>query len=360
MLLLGNVLANGMNAGAAWSFLGMTMRLAQSLGLHRSSTTDARETATTEDNARTQLWWAVLWQDSLLSISYDRSSSAVTADCPFPPLRQPGRGYTYHEAMYRILKTGLDTIRNRVASQTIETRLVKCGDLRDAVTRARDEATDHLRDLSRCKSIVEQSEYWMLYLHASFMKSELCRPAISPSTAKFDKDSNLRQQCVDYLINTVEAFLGVANVAPVYIRSWAVTHRGLSSALLLAILGEPVRSTRAQTLLKDFIQVMTTASSSGAASELSAPIQRSVSALKKLSATESRTPKILEGGTGAAGDPIVLPTSEPTDLYAANNALLSYDESQFFIPSPLSGFEDESSPYALMDSIIFGGGRPMA
>jgi len=160
------------------------------------------------------------------------------------------------------------------------------------------------------------------------------------------------------LIATVEAFLGVANAAPVYIRAWAVTHRGLSSALLLGILGEPVRNARAQALLNEFIKVMTAASSSGAsANELSAPIQRSVSALRKLSATESRTPKVMEDASGGG----TMPAVEPTDMFAASNALMNYDESQFFIPSPLSGFEDESSPYALMDSIIWGGSgsRPM-
>jgi len=334
------------------------MRLAQSLGLHRSTTTDAQASATYEDNTRTGLWWAVLWQDSLLSISYDRASSAATADCPYPPTRQPNKGFTYHESMYRILKVGLDTIRNRVAMQSIESRLDRCGTLRAEVERAREHAAEHLQDLSKCRSIMEQSEYWMLYLHASFMKSELCRPAISPSTAKFDSSNQLRQSCIEYLIATVEAFLGVANVAPVYIRSWAVTHRGLSSALLLGILGEPVRNARAQALLNEFIKVMTTASSSGAsANELSAPIQRSVSALRKLSTTESRTPKIMEDVSGT----VPMPAVEPTDMFAASNALMNYDESQFFIPSPLSGFEDESSPYALMDSIIWGGSgsRPM-
>ena len=36
LLVLGNVISNNMNAGVAWSLLGITIRLSQSLGLHRS------------------------------------------------------------------------------------------------------------------------------------------------------------------------------------------------------------------------------------------------------------------------------------------------------------------------------------
>jgi hypothetical protein len=333
----------------------MTIRLAQSLGLHRSSQSDQPNSVTPDINDRTALWWAVLWQDSVLSLSYDRGSSAATADCPFPPTKDAVNGFTYHESMYRILKVGLDTIRNRVASQSIEARIDRCGGLRDEVQRAQDNSNEHLRDLSKCRSIMEQSEYWMLNLHASFMKSELCRPAISPSTAKFDHGNKLRQACIEWLIATVEAFLGVANVAPVYIRSWAVTHRGLSSALLLAILGEHIRSSRVQTLIQDFIKIMDNPSSnSDAANELSAPIQRSVTALRKLSATESRTPKVMEDPvTGPADMP--MPMASPEDLFAASTALMGFDDSQFFIPNG-GGFEDVASPFQLADQILWGNG----
>lgn len=347
----------------------MTIRLAQSLGIHR---TPDKSATSDQDVAGNKIWWAVLWQDSLLSISYDRASSAATADCPVPtsPDTEKG-GYTYHESMYRILKVGLDTIRNRVAPQRIESRLSRCGGLRDEVQRTRDQAASHLRDLGSCKSIREQSEYWMLYLHASYMKSELCRPAISPSTAVFDESNKLRRSCIDNLMSTVEAFLGIASIAPVYTRSWAVTHRALSSALLLGILGEPLRTTRAQTLLSDFIEAMTATTPGADGVELTAPIQRSLSALRKLSALESRTPKQLDlmdaqtnttattGGVSAVNPS----PANPFDYSASSTNLssLNFDESSFWVPSPLSGFEDESSPYALMDSIIWGGpGRSMA
>lgn len=361
MLILGNVLSNGMNAGASWSFLGMTIRLAQSLGLHTMPETRPLSEA---DTIRCRTWWVVLWQDSLLSISYDRASSAATVDCPFPPEESPQRGgITFAEAMHRICKVGLDTVRNRVAPQSIEARLSRCVDLREEIQRTQGRAADHLRDLTACRSIKDQSEYWILYLHASYMNSELCRPAISPSTADFDKSQRLRRLCIDNLMNTVEAFLGLANSSPVHTRSWAVVHRALSSALLLGILGEPLRNSRAQELLTDLTSVLRTMASM-TNSELSAPVARSVSALHKLSATESRTPKLPEDWQGQTQPTQTVHTSRGEDSKVTQPQLdeaalaMGFDESGFFLPNPLSGFEDESSPYALMDSIIWGGNRP--
>lgn len=361
MLILGNVLANAMSPGAAWSLLGMTIRLAQSLGLHRSIENHAAPSSA--EVTRSKIWWAVLWQDSLLSISYDRASSAATVDAEMPPnLSSDGQGYSYHECMYRVLKVGLDTVRNRVAPQMIESRLSRCGDLRNEVQKAQDRSVEHLRDLESCKSIRDQSEYWMLALHSAFMKSELCRPAVSPSTSIFDQSNELRKLCIENLMATVEAFLGIARAAPVHTRSWAVTHRALSSALLLGILGEPLRNSRAQKLLSDFIKTTITIAQASDGVGLSAPVQRSISALKKLSALESRTPKQMEEpGAAQTGD---LSGTNSYHYPASNTSQsLNFDDlndMSFFIPSPLSGFEDESSPYALMDSIIWGGGRSMA
>lgn len=331
------------------------MRLAQSLGLHRSELPSSPDPACI---ARSKLWWAILWMDSFLSISYDRASSAATVDCPYPPVTQPDLGYSYHEAIYRVCKIGLDTIRNRVANQTIQNRIGRCATMRDEVQRTQDGSRSHLKDLASCRSIIEQSEYWMLNLHASFMKSELCRPAISPSTAEFDTGNELRKQCIENLTHTVEAFLGLSNVSPTHTRSWAITHRALSSALLLGILGEPLRNDNVQELLGRLIEVMKNSSVAHDPAALSAPIQRSVSALRKLCAIETRTPRHAEdyiNGARSSADNSY--SYEGTN--GTNNGMWDFDNnSTFYLPSPLSGFEDDSSPHALMDSIIFGGSHP--
>ena len=93
MLLTGFVLLNDMKAEASWALLGLTTRLAQSLGLDRAS----RESSDSggKDHLRRTLWWVspdviasllrprvsqtnsqyrwtIVWHDCLTSLSFDR------------------------------------------------------------------------------------------------------------------------------------------------------------------------------------------------------------------------------------------------------------------------------------------------
>jgi hypothetical protein len=53
LLILGNVISNNMNAGVAWSLLGLTIRLAQTLGLHYGPASSDPSVAQTN---RSKIW----------------------------------------------------------------------------------------------------------------------------------------------------------------------------------------------------------------------------------------------------------------------------------------------------------------
>lgn len=334
------------------------------------------------DVTRSKVWWVVLWQDSILSVPYDRGAGAYV-DAPFPPDEPSDRGgKSYRECMYRVCKVGLATVRNRMFPQSIESRLSRCKDLREEIKQAQGEAADHLRDYRNCRSINDQIEYWALALHASYMQSELCRPAISPTTARFEPGNDIRRLCLENLMDTVEAYLGLANVSPIYARPWAVMHRALSAGLLLGILGEPTRNAKAQMLMGKLIVVLREMASITDASEHLSAISRSMSALHKLSAPESRTPAELKfeqpqlsgvsnsnnnnnssnnNNNNNDDDDNVEGNMENGDVASPDgNGNFAMDEAgidlafenAFYLPYPRSGFEDESSPYALMNSII--------
>jgi hypothetical protein len=74
LLLVGFALLNDMKAEASWALIGMTCRLAQSLGLHRAVTHDetGSTTISPKDFVRRKLWWTCQWHDTLTSLSFDR------------------------------------------------------------------------------------------------------------------------------------------------------------------------------------------------------------------------------------------------------------------------------------------------
>ncbi|KAF2734710.1 hypothetical protein EJ04DRAFT_492941 [Polyplosphaeria fusca] len=348
LLVLGNVISNNMNAGVAWSLMGLTVRLSQTLGLHR---TCPPSTPLQAKIFRSKIWWALLWQDSLLSISYDRASSTTTIDhtVPLNPKTSPG-SRSYVESMYRLCKVGLDIVRERQRPQNSHDALIRITEHRNELQEIMIDAADYLKDSRRCRSMRDQLEHWALYLHISYITSELCRPAVSPTTAGLDLSKGLRKTCIDSLTNTVEAFLGLQNMTPFATRSWAAVHRSLSSALLLGILGEATRNERARSLLANLISVLTDVTSTVDPAELAAPITRSVAALERLLNLQASK---LAKNSGSDSGSQSSPTLQTFTVDELNGALNFADAG--FAQSPLLGLDLESSPYALMESIVWGG-----
>ncbi|KAF2430302.1 hypothetical protein EJ08DRAFT_589314 [Tothia fuscella] len=334
LLVLGNVISNNMNAGVAWALLGLTSRLAQSQGLHHQS---PKTVTPLVQDLRQDVWWQVIWQDSLLSITYDRASSAAKLDTQLP-LWPASEKMTYIRCMRSLCKIGLEIVHDRHSSKGAQHDLSRVVQFRQRLKDILENAAYHLVDTNMCRSIRDQLEHWNLFLHRSYITSELCRPTINKRQHSSELATSLRTTCIESLADTIEAFIGLQNITSFASQSWAAVHRALSSALLLAILGEPLRNERARSLLMKLVSVMTYINSGIDPSEHSAPITRSIDALKKLTPT----------GMSSVPGPTMSLTGTPTyeqsdmDFYTAHSS-----------PSFILGAQ-ETSPYSIMDTILWG------
>ena len=263
--------------------------------------------------SRSRVWWAIVWQDSLLSITYDRASATGMLEVSsMPPPQDIGPTSAYHAVMYQLSKVGLDIVRDRAVPMSSGEQIARITKHRDELANMLRDAAEYLRDSRKCNSSRETIEHWGLYLHSSYHMSELCRPAISPH-ADPELANAFKQTCIDNLVNTVEAFLGLNNivsrvlqeVAGVYTdsgdkttfarSSWAAVHRALGSAVMLGIIGEHTRSERAGRLLSRFINVMADITNNLDPQEISSPIQRGLAALSKLNIHDARGSQATNG-----------------------------------------------------------------
>jgi hypothetical protein len=264
---------------------------------------------------------------------------------PHQPIRTcASDGASYAECMKKLCKIGLDIIQDRSGPKDYEHELLAIIDRRDELAGMMRQALHHLRDATACKSMKDQLEHWNLYLHRSYVTSELYRPTLKRGTPDSELKAHLRETCIDSLADTVDAFLGLQNITRFANQSWAAVHRSLSSALLLGILKEPARNQRVRTLLEKLIAVMSDVSSTLDPSELSAPITRSVWALRLLNSQDIKRAPIGRQQSGYS----------PINWNEANsNASSMFNES----PHPNASTPDtstEGSPYVLMDNILWG------
>jgi hypothetical protein len=246
--------------------------------------------------------------------------------------------------MKSLCDIGLDIVRERYELHDYQRELLFIIERRDELAGIMNQASHHLRDATACKSMKDQLEYWNLYLHRSYVTSELYRPTLKHSSHSSDAITSLKAMCVESLADTVDAFLGLENITRFARQSWAAVHRALSSALLLGILKEPIKNQHVRTLLERLITVMLDLSLTLDPSEVSAPITRSISALQRLNS--QNVMKVAPGRNAGRNSPVF---SKECDSEGSS----MFNESSLIIPS-FSDRSNEGSPYALMDKILWG------
>jgi len=289
--------------------------------------------------------WQIIWQDSLLSVTFDRAPPSYTISLQMHPASLSKLSYI--DVMRRLCEIGLDIAQQRATPQAMKRKLYRVVEWRDMIRDDMQKMLPHLTDIANCNTMREQLEFWNLYLHRSYIISEMGRPAIR-SKNNFKADTELersvRTVCLENLANTVEAFLGLHNITMFATQSWAAIHRSLSSALLLSILGESSRKKHVQVLVSRLTFVLSNVISTIDPSELSAPLARSVEALQKLTAQsqighQMRDEFFDSESSSAQGD-------------QAMSGVL--DSSPWGVSPPFSATSSEESPHAILNSIIWG------
>jgi hypothetical protein len=246
--------------------------------------------------------------------------------------------------MKELCKIGLDIVRERSEPQDYELERLVIIDHRDELAAMMKHALPHLRDVMVCKSMKDLLEHWNLYLHRSYVTSELYRPALKHRDSTSEPKAHLKATCIESLADTVDAFLGLQNITQFANQSWAAVHRSLSSALLLGILKEPIKAQHVRILLDKLIAVMSDVSSTLDPSELSAPITRSVSALRLLNSQDVESAHIGRNLSASL-----------TTMWNEGNPKVSsvVNDSSQSTPSVCDN-SSQGSPYAVMENILWG------
>jgi hypothetical protein len=104
-----------------------------------------------------------------------------------------------------------------------------------------DRVQEHLGSLESCSSFQERCEHYAFRLHTSFVSGWLSRVAFRRASVP-ESQQQTRAALVakgkEYLVRSLRAYLNLHPLCLQASRSWAYIHNGLSSALVLGLLGE--------------------------------------------------------------------------------------------------------------------------
>ena len=147
-------------------------------------------------------------------------------------------GFSYTEAMYHLCQKILQCVNNDSNSQPDFTQIIADS---IEVENIRQQVTLRFRHKDSCKTVQDRLHHFAIRLHTCFVVSVLCRPALRRGESismDMAQKSILAEKCKQNLTETVRLYLKMHSLSIIPTRSWAFTYHGLSSAVLLGILGE--------------------------------------------------------------------------------------------------------------------------
>lgn len=203
--------------------------------------------------------WATAWQDSHFSLSYDRPSAMAFShpDIPYHPDSQPGKR-SFFETICQLIALTLNIVKSRMLSTGSQVPFSTIQTCRSELKRILADTAPYLRDPLCCVSSNQNIERLGLKLHSSYLTSEICRPSLRPNADLNDATTiALRKDCIAALSRTVEAYVEMYSVNRQAARSWIGLQRAISSAFLLAVVGESKTDPNIWTLLRRLEGVLT-------------------------------------------------------------------------------------------------------
>jgi hypothetical protein len=201
-------------------------------------------------------------------------------------------GLSYTEAMYHLCQKILQSVNNDSNSQSDFNQIMTDS---AEVENLRQRVYPRLRTKESCKTVQDWLQHYGIRLHTSFVVSVLCRPALRRGESigmDLAQKALLAEKCKQNLAETVRMYLKMHSLSVIPTRSWAFTFHGLSSAVLLGILGETKTDPEVRQLQGDLISALSVSAAKEQTSshlpqsnkdiELSGPLSRAMVALKNI------------------------------------------------------------------------------
>lgn len=180
------------------------------------------------------------WQDSHFGLSYDRPIETLSLNPHIPRdanSRSGNRGY--FETMCSIVSLILQLLRSEVLEgNKISDHVIPA--YRRELDQIILDAAPRLRNRHDCVTTEDHIQRLTLKLRSSYLISEICRRSLKPSSSGLPvkqkaATSHLCRECIDSLVDTIEAFIDLHTLIPRGSRSWIFLHSAISAAFLLSV-----------------------------------------------------------------------------------------------------------------------------
>lgn len=233
--------------------------------------------------------YTIVWSDAMVSMSFDRPPIATRTRCSLPFSSQAmNEGLSYCEGMYALCHTIIENVKlDETPEPDFHEILRTC----DKVESWRKRLRPALQSPEACQTLQDTLHHYAFNMHTSFVVSVVCRPSLRHVPSRLmdaQQTAIIVARCKANLTQVVRLYLKMAALSTMPVRSWAFTFGGLSSAVLLGILGETRTNPEVRQLQGQLISVLSAAmqaESTGLGSKdasYTGPLSRALAALEDI------------------------------------------------------------------------------
>lgn len=249
-LLLEYVVANDSNPGVGWTFLAISVRQAESQGLHLL--TRKHGTTSSPEEEMHPMWRAIIHMDCTLALAFDRR-----------PMSFLSARYDAVSTVQRASEVSFFDLVNALNCVKLEWQTAKQMDpvLRVVETElyiARVEQVESISWSDTCtikagKSMEARLQQLVFKLHVEHFRARLYRYGSLAKDASPEKRSLYFSLLENSYATVIETFLSVKPLSPIVQVAWDLLFYAISSALILAGLQLTHQTRSHQTLLRTFL-----------------------------------------------------------------------------------------------------------
>lgn len=235
---------------------------------------------------------------------FGRRPSLNTTTSDFESDARDASNLSYADAMRYLIQIPLQAV-DKSWHAMVEFDLIAY--LLDTIEKIHTRVQPHLQQIESGSNIQHRCEYYALRLHTSFVMAWLSRGAMRKSNAVNAEESTralLISRCKHSLVQGLRAYLQLLHLCLLASRAWAMIHNGISSALLLGLIGETRINAEVRQLQGELIALLSNRENSTASADaedrvaLSSLHRRALLALKDLYNEQTQQPSTAPATTG--------------------------------------------------------------
>ncbi|KAK4070870.1 transcriptional regulator family: Fungal Specific TF [Trichoderma harzianum] len=243
---------------------GLTIRLAQTLGLHWSPDPDTVDVDQRDEATMTYyIWRSLIWQDTLVSLCYGRPSCIIVMDeIPSESSSSaltPPQTYSFTTSCNHlfIIANKICQALNKAGFTRKPLSASEIQDFKKIIDRIAKQSTPHLQDVEKCRNRDECIQHNFFREFVDSVMLCLYRPALLSNGDAYNKE--LWAPYLQHCRSVLHTFLELLKLDCPIRRSWVFVHVTLSCALTLGIAANAQNDISDKLFLKGFLDTFSKA-----------------------------------------------------------------------------------------------------